>query len=190
MNQNRASQQNISPSTTVIGIQLLYCCICCIEQWVKHCIWMITQVFLYRRLTRVMIHTHLWILCPDHLMTFTAQSQSVNLSNSYLNHFYTHFHLKQIWTVCIVPLSLSDCSLQCSWWHLHSWSSVQIFWIWEPSRNFSKQTLNSLYSMIWTYWCSSAINHHYEIINIIFKVTVKLIECYEHISPLLNLTVK
>ncbi len=82
-----------------------------------------------------MIHTQLWIQCPEHLLTFTARSESVNVSNT----LYSHMQQTHINTGCFVHLSLTDW-----WWNLHgSGASVQIFWIRDSSRSFSRSSLNS-----------------------------------------------
>ncbi len=86
-----------------------------------------------------MIHTQLWIQCPEHLL-FTARSESVNVSNT----LYSHMQQTHINTGCFVHLSLTVRWLQSSWWNLHgSGASVQIFWIWDSSRSFSGSSLNS-----------------------------------------------
>lgn len=91
-----------------------------------------------------MIHTQLWIQCPEHLLTFTARSESVNVSNT----LYSHMQQTHINTGCFVHLSLTVWWLQSSWWHLHdSGASVQIFWIWDSSRSFSRSSLNSPHSV-------------------------------------------
>ncbi len=83
----------------------------------------------------LMIHTQLWIQCPEHLLTCTARSESVNVSNT----LYSHMQQTHINTGCFVHLSLT-----VWWWNLHgSGASVQIFWIRDSSRSFSRSSLNS-----------------------------------------------